>query len=189
MRECLCRDPENWTAKWGRTWELNYWNHALVGLSFRDRFARRDDLEAFNACSSSFRRPYTEVGSLLYVLIGMLSTTSTILLLRSFRSSVREKREAKMFNQGAAGAVGPLDPGSCLTRPGLEVERRFVSLREESPAGLLMKFLSHLFDNNRKWAAEIKRRDPEYFERLSKIQKPVGSSPRHSLPLGLYSFV
>src|SRR5882724_8649758 len=35
-----------------------------------------------------------------------------------------------------------------------------------------MKFLSHLFDNNRKWAAEIKRRDPEYFERLSKIQKP-----------------
>ena len=35
-----------------------------------------------------------------------------------------------------------------------------------------MKFLSHLFDNNRKWATEIKRRDPEYFERLSKIQKP-----------------
>ena len=101
-------------------------------------------MEAFNACSSSFRRPYTEVGSLLYVLIGMLSTTSTILLLRSFRSSVLEKREAKMFNQGAAGAVGPLDPGSCLTRPGLEVERRFVSLREESPAGLLMKFLSYL---------------------------------------------
>jgi carbonic anhydrase len=35
-----------------------------------------------------------------------------------------------------------------------------------------MKFLPHLFDNNRKWAAEIKRRDPEYFERLSKIQQP-----------------
>jgi carbonic anhydrase len=35
-----------------------------------------------------------------------------------------------------------------------------------------MKFLPHLFDNNRKWAAEIKRTDPEYFERLSKIQKP-----------------
>ena len=35
-----------------------------------------------------------------------------------------------------------------------------------------MKFLSHRFDNNRKWAAEIKRRDPEYFERLSQIQRP-----------------
>jgi carbonic anhydrase len=32
-----------------------------------------------------------------------------------------------------------------------------------------MKFLSQLFDNNRKWVAEIKRKDPEY---LSKIQKP-----------------
>ena len=35
-----------------------------------------------------------------------------------------------------------------------------------------MRFLSHLFDNNRKWAAKIKRKDPEYFERLSKIQQP-----------------
>jgi carbonic anhydrase len=35
-----------------------------------------------------------------------------------------------------------------------------------------MKFLSQLFDNNRKWAAEIKRKDPEYLDRLSKIQKP-----------------
>ena len=35
-----------------------------------------------------------------------------------------------------------------------------------------MKFLPHLFENNRKWAAAIKRKDPEYFERLSKIQKP-----------------
>ena len=35
-----------------------------------------------------------------------------------------------------------------------------------------MKFLPHLFDNNRKWAAQIKRTDPAYFERLSKIQKP-----------------
>jgi hypothetical protein len=34
-----------------------------------------------------------------------------------------------------------------------------------------MKFLSLLFDNNRKWAAKIKRRDPEYFDHLSKIQK------------------
>ena len=35
-----------------------------------------------------------------------------------------------------------------------------------------MKFLPNLFDNNRKWAAKIKRKDPEYFERLSKIQQP-----------------
>ena len=35
-----------------------------------------------------------------------------------------------------------------------------------------MKFLAHLFENNRKWAAKIKRKDPEYFERLSLIQKP-----------------
>src|SRR6266576_5299856 len=35
-----------------------------------------------------------------------------------------------------------------------------------------MRFLSLLFDNNRKWAAKIKRKDPEYFERLSKIQNP-----------------
>jgi carbonic anhydrase len=35
-----------------------------------------------------------------------------------------------------------------------------------------MKFLSQLFDNNCKWAADIKRRGPEYFERLSKIQRP-----------------
>jgi carbonic anhydrase len=35
-----------------------------------------------------------------------------------------------------------------------------------------MKFLSQLFDNNRKWADNIKRKDPEYFERLSKIQQP-----------------
>jgi len=35
-----------------------------------------------------------------------------------------------------------------------------------------MKFLPKLFENNRAWATEIKRRDPEYFERLSKIQRP-----------------
>ena len=144
-------------------------------------------MEAFNACSSSFRRPYTEVGTILYVLIVMLSTTSTILLLRSFRS-VLEKREAEDV-QGAAGAVGPLDPGSCLTRPGWKLSGDLLVSAKNLQRGLLMKFLSHLFDNNRKWAAEIKRRDPEYFERLSKIQKPVGSSPRHSLPLGLYSSV
>jgi hypothetical protein len=31
-------------------------NHALVGLSFRYRFARRDDLEAFNACVFLFQK-------------------------------------------------------------------------------------------------------------------------------------
>jgi carbonic anhydrase len=32
--------------------------------------------------------------------------------------------------------------------------------------------LSHLFDNNREWAAERTRRDPEFFERLSRQQAP-----------------
>ena len=32
--------------------------------------------------------------------------------------------------------------------------------------------LSHLFDNNRTWAAERTRRDPEFFERLSRQQAP-----------------
>jgi hypothetical protein len=40
----------------GRTWATNYLNHVLVGLSFRDRFARRDDLEAFNACIFLFQK-------------------------------------------------------------------------------------------------------------------------------------
>jgi hypothetical protein len=40
----------------GQNMELNYCNHALVGLSFRDRFARRDDLEAFNACVFLFQK-------------------------------------------------------------------------------------------------------------------------------------
>ena len=70
-----------------------------------------------------------------------------------------------------AAAAG-LNATAMLPAAGLEVDRRFVSLRQEFLTGLLMKFLSHLFDNNRKWAAEIKLRDPEYFERLSKIQKP-----------------
>ncbi|MEO7086069.1 MAG: carbonate dehydratase [Gemmatimonadaceae bacterium] len=32
--------------------------------------------------------------------------------------------------------------------------------------------LSHLFDNNRAWAAERTRRDPEFFHRLSRQQAP-----------------
>jgi carbonic anhydrase len=35
-----------------------------------------------------------------------------------------------------------------------------------------MRVLSHLFDNNREWAADITRRAPDFFERLSKQQSP-----------------
>jgi carbonic anhydrase len=35
-----------------------------------------------------------------------------------------------------------------------------------------MRFLSHLFENNRAWAAEKTRQDPEFFTRLSKQQAP-----------------
>lgn len=35
-----------------------------------------------------------------------------------------------------------------------------------------MRFLPRLFENNRAWAAERTRNDPQYFERLSQTQKP-----------------
>jgi len=35
-----------------------------------------------------------------------------------------------------------------------------------------MRFLSNLFENNRVWAAEMVRQDPEFFARLSAHQKP-----------------
>ena len=35
-----------------------------------------------------------------------------------------------------------------------------------------MRVLSHMFANNRAWAAEMTRRDPEFFERLSHQQAP-----------------
>jgi carbonic anhydrase len=35
-----------------------------------------------------------------------------------------------------------------------------------------MRSLSHLFENNRKWAAEMVRQDPEFFRRLSAQQTP-----------------
>lgn len=35
-----------------------------------------------------------------------------------------------------------------------------------------MKFLNHLFDNNRRWAAQITQRDPEFFAKLSRQQSP-----------------
>lgn len=38
--------------------------------------------------------------------------------------------------------------------------------------GTPMRLLSHLFDNNRAWAAEITRRDPDFFTRLTSQQAP-----------------
>src|SRR5947199_2504948 len=35
-----------------------------------------------------------------------------------------------------------------------------------------MKTLKHLFDQNRDWAADVKRHDPEFFTRLSQQQAP-----------------
>jgi carbonic anhydrase len=35
-----------------------------------------------------------------------------------------------------------------------------------------MRFLSHLFDNNRAWAAEMTRQDPDFFRRLASQQAP-----------------
>ncbi len=35
-----------------------------------------------------------------------------------------------------------------------------------------MRDVSDLFDNNRRWAAEIKKKDPKFFLKLSKLQSP-----------------
>ena len=35
-----------------------------------------------------------------------------------------------------------------------------------------MKLLTHLFDNNRRWAEQITRRDPGFFDKLSRQQSP-----------------
>jgi len=35
-----------------------------------------------------------------------------------------------------------------------------------------MRVLSQLFANNRAWAAEMTRQDPDFFQRLSRQQKP-----------------
>ncbi|MEW6500307.1 MAG: carbonate dehydratase [Thermodesulfobacteriota bacterium] len=35
-----------------------------------------------------------------------------------------------------------------------------------------MRLLKHLFDNNQRWAARIKERDPEFFTKLSRQQSP-----------------
>jgi carbonic anhydrase len=35
-----------------------------------------------------------------------------------------------------------------------------------------MKILSHLFENNKQWAARIKEADPEFFSKLSRQQRP-----------------
>ena len=36
-----------------------------------------------------------------------------------------------------------------------------------------MRTLSHLFANNQAWAADIRRRDPEFFLKLSRQQSPA----------------
>ncbi|HJU90993.1 MAG TPA: carbonate dehydratase [Gemmatimonadaceae bacterium] len=36
----------------------------------------------------------------------------------------------------------------------------------------LMRVLAHLFENNREWAAEMVRQDPDFFDRLSRQQAP-----------------
>ena len=74
----------------------------------------------------------------------------------------------------ATGMVN--DHGHRLLSP--EANCRFVSERAKNRQHqkqrhfVAMKFLPQLFQNNREWAADIKRRDPEYFERLSRIQTP-----------------
>jgi carbonic anhydrase len=35
-----------------------------------------------------------------------------------------------------------------------------------------MRLLQHLFENNRAWAAEVTRRDPSFFDRLARQQRP-----------------
>src|SRR5882724_11786199 len=35
-----------------------------------------------------------------------------------------------------------------------------------------MRILNHLFENNRAWAAEVSRQDPEFFTRLARQQEP-----------------
>lgn len=35
-----------------------------------------------------------------------------------------------------------------------------------------MRFLNHLFENNRKWADNIKKSDPDFFANLSRLQSP-----------------
>ncbi|MDH5298092.1 MAG: carbonic anhydrase, partial [Desulfobulbaceae bacterium] len=35
-----------------------------------------------------------------------------------------------------------------------------------------MRFLKHLFDNNVRWAAQLKQDDPDFFTKLSKQQSP-----------------
>jgi carbonic anhydrase len=37
---------------------------------------------------------------------------------------------------------------------------------------VFMRILGHLFDNNKRWAADITRRDPNFFKRLSHQQTP-----------------
>jgi carbonic anhydrase len=66
---------------------------------------------------------------------------------------------------GLHGPVWGLAPGR--HRPG-----RRQSDQNGNRAGLEMKTLKHLFDNNLEWARDIKERDPDFFTRLSEQQVP-----------------
>jgi carbonic anhydrase len=43
---------------------------------------------------------------------------------------------------------------------------------QRSAGGFLVRVLGHLFANNRAWAADMTRREPDFFERLARQQAP-----------------
>lgn len=51
-----------------------------------------------------------------------------------------------------------------------------IAFKEHIPSrpsiGDFVKTLSHLFENNRKWAASVNQQDPDFFQRLAKQQTP-----------------
>src|SRR5262249_357886 len=75
IRECLCRDPENWTANGAENGnsitETTLWSDCLLEIAWKG-----EPIEGFQRLiSSSFKSPYTEEGVLLYVLSKVVSTT------------------------------------------------------------------------------------------------------------------
>ncbi len=45
--------------------------------------------------------------------------------------------------------------------------------RTHEGAAWLMRTLKHFFENNAAWAARIRQRDPEFFQKLSRQQSPA----------------
>src|SRR5215813_11179853 len=75
IRECLCRDPENWTANGAEhgnsITETTLWSDCPLEIA-----SQGETIGGLQRLmSSSFRRPYTEVKLLLYVLSELLSIT------------------------------------------------------------------------------------------------------------------